>query len=204
MRIENPQDDPALWQPVALPTPSPSFGITFGETVTVWDGGLYAYGADDDGSHPVHILRWPVTAVASGDLTAPEWWTPSGWVPQASLSGAPTPLFSDGATELRVQADPRGIGWLEVQTVGFGAATLDLRSGATLSGPWGTATAVFTPPESSRANVLVYAGKSHPELTGASLIATYASNSTDFATLVGDMTLYFPRFVQISFPPDGG
>ncbi len=44
---------------------------------------------------------------------------------------------------------------------------------------------------------LVYAAKSHPELTGAEYVVTYASNSTDFATLVNDLSLYFPRFVKI-------
>jgi hypothetical protein len=44
-------------------------------------------------------------------------------------------------------------------------------------------------------NVLVYAAKGHPELTGAPFIATYATNSTDLSTLVSDMSLYFPRFV---------
>jgi hypothetical protein len=32
------------------------------------------------------------------------------------------------------------------------------------------------------------------------LVATYASNSFDFDTLVRDSTLYYPRFVRISYP----
>jgi len=47
--------------------------------------------------------------------------------------------------------------------------------------------------------VLVYAGKGHPELTGAPLVATYASNSTRLPTLVADTTLYYPRFVRVSW-----
>jgi hypothetical protein len=203
VRVDDPEDDPAHWRPVPLPTPAATLGVTFGETATVFDGGLFVYGAEDV-SHAVHVLRWPVGAVSQGDLSAPQWWTPSGWVDYGSLTAPPAPLFADGATELRVQADPRGSGWLEVQTVGFGAATLDVRSGGGLTGPWGAATAVFTPPESSQSGVLVYAGKTHPELIGAPAVATYATNTTDFATLVADMSLYFPEFVRLSFSPDAG
>ena len=51
-----------------------------------------------------------------------------------------------------------------------------------------------------KAGAFVYAGKAHPELTGAPLVATYASNAFDFATVVADMSLYYPRFVRLSFP----
>ena len=117
----------------------------------------------------------------------------------SSLSAAPAPLFADGSTELSVQPDPRGAGWIEVQTVGFGAATLDLRSAEGLSGPWGSLAAIYSPPESRRSGVLVYAGKGHPELYGAQLVATYASNSSRFATLVSENSLYYPRFVRVNW-----
>jgi hypothetical protein len=201
VRVDDPQDDPSMWRPVYLPTPTQALGVTFGETVLEWDGGLWAFGAEDQ-SHAVHVIRWPASAVDAGDLFTPEWWTPGGWVPYASLSAPPTPLFSDGATELRVQTDPRGTGWLEVQTVGFGSATLDLRASPGLTGTWGSVAAVYTPPEANRSGILIYAGKSHPELVGAPLLATYATNSTSFSTLVSDQSLYFPRFVRLT--PDGG
>jgi hypothetical protein len=201
LRVDDPQDDPSLWRPAYLPTPPATLGVTFGETVIESDGGLWAFGAEDQ-SHAVHVIRWPSSAVAAGDLSAPDWWTPSGWVPYTSLSAPPAPLFSDGATELRVQPDPRGAGWLEVQTVGFGSATMELRSSPSLTGPWGSLAAVYTPPEATRSGVLIYAGKSHPELLGATVVATYATNDSSFATLVSDQTLYFPRFVRLSV--DGG
>jgi hypothetical protein len=61
---------------------------------------------------------------------------------------------------------------------------------------------VYTPPESQRPDTLVYAGKSHPELTGTGngnvIVATYASNSTSVASLVADTSLYYPRFVRLA------
>jgi hypothetical protein len=201
VRIDDPADDPAAWKPVPLATPPSTMGVTFGEAALVQGGYLHAFGAEDQ-SHAVYLVRWPTAAVAQGDLSAPEWWTPSGWVEQAALTALPAPLFADGATELSVQPDPGGTGWLEVQTVGFGAATLDVRSAPSFAGQWGSLSVAYTPPESQRPDALVYAGKGHPELMGAGngdvIIATYATNSTSFASLVADTSLYYPRFVRLA------
>jgi hypothetical protein len=203
VRVDDPSADPSAWRRVPLTTPASTLGVTFGEAALVQAGTLYVFGAED-GSHAAHLLRWPVAAVAQGDLSAPEWWTPSGWVAHAALTAVPAPLFADGAPELSVQPDPRGAGWIEVQTVGYGSATIDLRSAPAFVGPWGQAEVAYTPPESQRPDVLVYAGKSHPELTGAQVIATYATNSSNFATLTADPSLYYPKFVRLSWqpPPD--
>jgi hypothetical protein len=204
LRIDDPADAPSSWQPVPLTTPQSTMGVTFGETAFVRSGFLYVFGAEDQ-SPAVHLVRWPTAAVLSGDLSAPEWWTPSGWVAQASLSALPPPLFADGSTELSVQPNPGGYpgapAWLEVQTVGFGAATLDLRTAPDFTGPWGSVAAVYTPPESALPGVLIYAGKGHPELQGAPLVATYASNNSSFNALVADTNLYYPRFVRIGWTP---
>jgi hypothetical protein len=218
--IDNPAEDPSSWKPVPLRTPVTP-GVTFGASAIVRDGEraaeardgpsrleafLYVFGAEDE-SHAVHLVRWPAAAVADGDLSAPEWWTPSGWVPHARRERTPTttsvphaaaPVFADGSTELSVQPDPHGGGWIEVQAIGFGAATLSLRSAPDLVGPWGPLQALYRPPESARPDVLVYAGKGHPELAGADLVVTYATNSTSFAALVADTSLYYPRFVRVT------
>jgi hypothetical protein len=57
---------------------------------------------------------------------------------------------------------------------------------------------MFRPEESDRPGVLVYAGKVHPELRGGALVASYASNSSDFGTLIRDLSLYSPRFVRLT------
>ncbi len=44
---------------------------------------------------------------------------------------------------------------------------------------------------------MIYAGKAHPGLRGADLIASYATNTFDFTRQVADTTLYFPRFVRL-------
>jgi len=49
-------------------------------------------------------------------------------------------------------------------------------------------------------NPFVYAGKSHPVLTGADLIVTYVANGSD-QTLANDMSIYYPRFVRLALTP---
>jgi hypothetical protein len=202
VRIDNPSADPSTWQPVPLTTPASTLGVTFGEAALVQSGFLYVFGAED-ASHAVHLVRWPASAVVQSDLSAPEWSTPSGWVAQKDLTGLPAPLFADGATEMSVQTDSRGSGWIEIQTVGFGAATLDIRPAPAFTGPWGAAAIAYTPPESQRPDVLVYAGKGHPELTGAPVIATYATNSSSVTELTADPSLYYPKFVRMTWQPPG-
>jgi hypothetical protein len=203
VRVDDATLEPSRWKAVRLATPTRTMGVTFGASVLVRDGYLYAFGVDDE-THAAYLVRWPAAAVASGDLRAPAWWTPSGWAAHDALAVLPPPLFRDGAPELSVQPDRRGAGWLEVQTTGFGAATLDVRRAPELTGPWSPLATVHTPPESARAGVLVYEGKGHPELVGAQLVATYASNASDFATLVTDATLYYPRFVRVDWSPAAG
>ena len=40
--------------------------------------------------------------------------------------------------------------------------------------------------------------KAHPELTGADLILTYATNTFEFAEHLSDSLIYYPRFVRLN------
>ena len=60
---------------------------------------------------------------------------------------------------------------------------------------------VYRPPESDGPRPFVYAGKAHPELTGADgLLVTYVANTFDPKQLMtpdGERTLYWPHFAVI-------
>jgi hypothetical protein len=51
-------------------------------------------------------------------------------------------------------------------------------------------------PDASRPGALFPSTLATPR--GALFVATYASNSTTFSTVVGDTGLYYPRFVRIN------
>lgn len=189
-------DDPRAWQWQELALPEVSFGARIGTSVLAFEGHVYAYAVEEPGDHDVYVLRWSEAAFDAGELLAPEWWD-GAWLPHASLTGAPEVVFRDAQTELSVSHDPERERFVLVQTEGFGGTTIGTRTALRPEGPWSRRSTVFRPPESDREGVLVYAAKAHPQLEGDGLVVTYASNATDFGRLVGDETLYFPRFVRV-------
>ncbi len=199
IRVEELDDNPMSWELREMPIPETPFPAIVGVSVIRTEGFVYAWVVEEPGSHALFLLRWREERVAAGDLTEPEWWagTERGFV--AADDAAPVAVLSEGATELSVSRARHTEGWVLVQTRGFGAATLSLRRAEHLVGPWSDLEALFRPPESSRSDAFVYAGKGHPQLEGADLVATYAANAWDFSDLVADDSLYYPRFIRISF-----
>ncbi|MGC4118979.1 MAG: hypothetical protein QM765_31305 [Myxococcales bacterium] len=189
--IDNPDEEPSQWRPRRLDAPSHPFGAILGAAMLVEGDSLLAVSLVEPGSHDAYLARWPLADAQAGSLASPQWWAKSSW----SATTAPSPLWKAGAPEVSVQA--RCGGYVTVQSPGFGGTTIAVATAPALTGPWSRFVPVFRPPESERAGVLVYAAKSHPELEGAELVVTYATNSTDLATLVGDSSLYFPRFVRL-------
>lgn len=191
--IDNPDDEPAQWKMKRLEGPETRGSLQVGMAVIRQHGLLYAY-AVDDGTHDAYLLRWIEREAQIGRLSGAQWWcgTQRGWQKRPELREA---VMHDAGSEFSVQPDPRG-GWLAVKSEGFGATTLALRHADRLEGPWSAPQSVYRPPESAADGAFVYAGKGHPELEGADVVATYAANGTDERVAM-DMTLYFPRFVRI-------
>ena len=67
-------------------------------------------------------------------------------------------------------------------------------------GPWSEPVLLYTSPEMKADRKLFsYAGKAHPQLSGENeLVVSYCVNSFDFARVVNDPTLYWPRFVRVT------
>ena len=83
-----------------------------------------------------------------------------------------------------------------VQTVGCGSAEIALRMAGDLTGRWSELETFYRPEEYGIRNILIYAGKSHPELVGSDLFLTYVANHLDFSHVVNHISLYFPRFLR--------
>jgi hypothetical protein len=201
--VPNPDDDPDAWVLEPLASPQNPWRIIVGSaTVLVQDGWLYAFSVREP-SHDVHLVRWRLDDALQGDLGSPEWWFGSkhGFVPQASLTEPPRPLFHNGQVEFTVHETPSGR-FVLVQTVGFGPATVGVRTAPALTGPWSGVRSVWTPPEASMKGALIYAAKAHPELdAGGRLAVTYIPSNLDIGTVSKNNALYYPHFVR--FPLDG-
>lgn len=199
VRIANADEEPDAWRVEHIPSPPNPWGIVVGSaSVLAHEGWLYAFSTREPPPHDVHLVRWPLAAAIAGDLSAPEWWAgrSRGFVVQTELAGPPAPLFEDGQTEFTVH-EAAGE-FVAVQTIGFGTATIGVRTAPALSGPWSDVGEVWRPPEADREGALIYAAKSHPELdAGDALAVTYIASNFDIATVIADESLYYPRFVRL-------
>ena len=199
VRVANPDADPGQWELEWLATPPNDFGVIIGSaSVLQMDEYVYAFGAREPDVHDVYIVRWPASDVAAGNLAEPYWWAgdSSGWVPQSALAELPPPVLENAQTEFTVHFEPTAGEFLQVQTIGFGAAPLGVRWAPRLTGPWSCLRSIYEPAEASRSHVLIYAGKAHPEILGADVVLTYVVNTTKFRRLVRDDSIYYPRFLR--------
>lgn len=199
--VENPDAEPSAWHVRPLETPRNSTGIVVGYAAVFQLGEyVYALGSQDPvKSHPIFAARWPADQVRHGSLLQPEWWAGDrlGWVPDSS-SAPRWPLFENGQSELTVHVDRVTQRFVGVQSLGFGPSDVLMRAAPTLTGPWSAPRMVYRPPEYYRPNVMIYAGKAHPELTGGDLVLTYATNTFKIGEQLTDSLIYYPRFVRLA------
>jgi hypothetical protein len=201
-RIDNPDAPVLSWKHVWLDPPAPKFDAVVGSAVVRRDGFVIALAYRSEGAHVGYLARFRESALEAGQV-APEWWagTTRGWLTDDALGGLPEAIMDDAGSECSLHYDAHTQQWLHIASRGFGATTIAVRTSPALEGPWSAPTDLYTPPESSRPNTLVYAAKAHPELpTGdGSLIVTYAANTFDFTELMRPegAELYWPRVVRL-------
>lgn len=198
--VENPQDEPLIWRWRELQSPVNSLGVLFGFGAAIRHGDyVYAFGsADPVRAKSVYAMRWPVDNVHRSDLSRPEVWSGEklGWEPDAPESQW-QPLFDDGQSELSIHENRDSGQFMAVQTVGFGAAEVAIRVAPDLAGPWSAPGTIYRPPEYDRPDVMIYAAKAHPQLTGADIVLTYVTNTFVFAEQLSDERIYYPRFIRL-------
>lgn len=190
--VDNPTEAPQRWTCRDVRRPAADAGAVLGTALLQGDGHLYAYSHRADGGV---ICRWPLGVAAAGDLTQPLWWDGRGWAADADAATVAVPA---APTEFTVHRGANGT-FVLTETAGTfaTAARLRLRWADRPEGPWSDPVDVFQPDEHTRPDVLLYAGKSHPQLAGSALITTYASNGLTCDLTLRDDTIYYPRFVRL-------
>jgi hypothetical protein len=194
--------NPLEWAITRLVLPESQFGIMLGAATLVDLPYLYMFNVDvqDPCDRSMSLSRWHADSVLTGSIGSIEWWMgdDSSWIPDPYLESKPTAIFADGATELSVIYDDSNKCYLAIQTVGFGAADVVMRTAPSLTGPWSPPQLVYEPAEKAVEDIKVYAAKAHPEIVGADLVITYCTNAP-IETIIADTTIYYPRFVRLNW-----
>jgi hypothetical protein len=200
VRVANYRQAPPEWRLEWLDTPDSPYGLIVSGSVLRMGEMLCAF-AMREPEHTIHLVRWPVVQARAGDLSQPQWWdgAGNGWVAERELDEVPRPLFSGGHTEFTVHYEPALERFLEVQSVGFGPSDLGFRLAGAPTGEWTSIERFYRPEEYTTKNILIYAAKAHPQLTGADLVLTYATNTYPYARLIRRDDLYYPRFLKAQF-----
>ncbi|WP_372677478.1 DUF4185 domain-containing protein [Desulfosarcina sp.] len=204
--VDNPDSPPDRWQTADVRKNPGMFAIALGTGGVLHSKGyLYAYGTHPSGNQ-AYLARWKADLAWAGDLRGPQWWCGAGqgWKTEAQMDSWPAVLFTDAHAEFGVHFEPRINQFVQIQTVGFGAAELGWRIAPRPEGPWGRLTGFYSPEEVTIPGVLIYAAKSHPFLAGADLVITYATNHIDPKRLNEYPALYYPRVLQGSFDAASG
>lgn len=172
--VHNPLDDPETWRCTKAPVPDTA-GIVLGAAV-IWSSDcLYAYGWKD---RQAYLARW-------GEPL--QWFSGGGWTADPNKAAA---ILSDVETEFTVHFEPSLGRWCQIQL----QKEILIRTAERPEGPWSDPQSIFVPEES-----FAYAGKAHPQLTGADLVLTYASIGPNADATLGDDSVYYPRFVRVTF-----
>ncbi len=204
-RIANPGDDPQHWSIKYLDLASD--GVVFpGVAAIVSPPWVYLFAVLADDAHPEHPMI--LTRLAIKHLDAPssaiEYLAKDGsWKPGLNWHDARL-VIDRGQTEMSIRYHPEIREWIAVQQrPGIGTG-IGVRTAYHLEGPWSSFQSEYSIPEAlnTRDNkTFCYAAKEHIEFAREdNLVVSYVCNSSDFAKLTGDTSLYRPRVVRIPFP----
>jgi hypothetical protein len=194
--ISNPADEPAKWK-IRYLQGGETFGLIAGSASVLKDEKyLYAYGAVEPSTHEVYLLRWKIDKAYTGNMANPQWFIDKKWSERKTRNPVPGALFI-GGTEFSVHYDATLQKFIQIQSFGFGVATIGIRMSDSMQGRWTEPFLFYKPGYPAIKKPFMYAAKAHPELKGDGVYVTFNVNSFDFDELIGNQNLYFPKFILI-------
>lgn len=194
--IDNPKDSPEDWQIKYVKGPE-TYGVIVGSSAVLKDDDfVYAFGVKEPGTHETYLLRFKKDQISNGDLSGMEWWVGSKWIGDV-LEVPKSGLLFNSQTEFSVHFDKTLNQYIQIQTLGFGHASLAYRLADQLQGPWSKPVVFYAPKLSE--NEFSYTANAHPELNSEGILITYNVNNFKFDELVKNEQIYFPRLVVLKF-----
>ncbi len=195
--IDNPNDRPDEWI-VNYYKGSNTFGVIVGSSAVLQDEKyLYAYGVKEPSTHETYFLRFDKAKLVKGDFSTMEWWIDNMWLGNINEEPISSSLFIS-QTEFSVHFDLGLKKYIQIQTYGFGSASIGYRLADQPQGPWSEPVIVFKSALKNKQE-FVYSANAHPEFDTEGLIVTYNINNGDFEELIFDEEIYFPQVIQVKF-----
>jgi len=200
--IPNPDDAPPKWKIKLERFPfckrSANALVSYSSAVLRYENFIYTFGGDSRGSaakRGMIVARVPEEKF--GDFKQWRFWDGGKWQKDFERCAV---ICTNSASELSVSWQPALKRFVLILSEGlFGKIVMD--TAPVPEGPWGNRVTIYQAPEiKTIERSFSYAGKGHPELSADDeLLVTYAANSWDFASLLNDARLYWPRFVRVKF-----
>ena len=198
--IDNPNDNPDQWK-IHYLKGTDTFGIIVGSSAVLKDEAyVYAFGEKEPSTHETYLLRIENDKLITGDFSNLQWWQDNRWTSEFHDKPEASVLFI-GQTEFSVHYDKTLEKFVQIQTYGFGKASIGYRLADHPYGPWSEPVLFFTP-EITDDTELVYTANSHPEFKSGGLIITYNVNSSDLSRLIINEDIYFPKIIEIHINKD--
>ncbi|PIX08483.1 MAG: hypothetical protein COZ75_11865 [Flavobacteriaceae bacterium CG_4_8_14_3_um_filter_34_10] len=198
--IDNPLDNPLNWN-VRYSKGSDTFGVIVGSSAVLQDENyIYAFGVKEPSTHETYLLRFKKEELINGDLSNMEWWTNNTWSNKVYEVPKSSSLFI-GQTEFSVHFDKELKKFIQIQTYGFGQASIGYRLADQLYGPWSEPILFYTP-ILKEDNEFVYTANAHPEIKSDGLVVTYNINNGDFGRLISNEDIYISKIIKVYWNRD--
>ena len=195
--IDNPYENPLQWNIKYVKGPD-TFGVIVGSSAVLKDKDfIYAYGVTEPSSHEVYLLRLPINKISENDIAVLEWWNEGRWTTRKEKRPVPPPLFI-GQTEFSVHFQDDLQQYVQIQTYGFGAASIGYRLAEKPEGPW-SQPVIFYQTKLKNPQEFVYSANAHPELSNDGILISYNINNGDFKELIKNENIYVPKFIRVKF-----
>lgn len=195
--IDNPFDNPLNWNIRYVKGPD-TFGVIVGSSAVLQDENyVCAFGVKEPSTHDTYLLRFTTGELINGDLSNIEWWANNSWSAQVDEEPKSSALFIS-QTEFSVHYDQKIKKYIQIQTFGFGLASIGYRLADQLYGPWSEPTIIYTPALKEQ-NEFVYSANAHPELESDGLVITYNINNGNFVRLISNEDIYFPKIITVDW-----
>lgn len=184
-------------QPQARHGEEPRPAMNWGAAVLPGEHGeWFIYGVRNRADHMHELI---LARCDADELDRPGAWVffdGAGWVKGAGSAAALRRGITDEFTIGRVEVEGRPV-LILIHSQPFLGRHVLASAAARPEGPWGEPVRLFEVPIEDR-RLITYAARGHAGLSRpGELLVTYVVNSTDFWHVVGDATLYRPRFVRV-------